>query len=196
MKTSKVLVAAVLSGVMFVSSVFATEGEKPGSASSDASNAVREQIVNALSDVPVTGQEVMIRFAVTEKKGFKLLNVDGDNSDLVVAVKSELASERILVPAEMEGVYSLKVRFSNESSKKEDAVTALRLQIADALSSVYVSEPSSVKVVFSVNDNAVSLKRVEGSNKALVTSVESTLEKSTIVAPAELAGNYSVVVKF
>jgi hypothetical protein len=64
------------------------------------------------------------------------------------------------------------------------------------LSDVVVTEPASVKVAFSVSDNNVVVKKVEGNNKALVSDVEKVLATTKIVAPNEVAGNYQIVVKF
>lgn len=197
MKTSKFFAAALLSGVLSLSSVFATEGDKPSSISSNANDILREQIVSALSDVPAVDQEVLIRFAVSEKKGFELLKVEGSNAELVSTVKSELSSSSIDVPAEFKGVYSLKVRFSeNAISEKVSSSDALRSQLAGALVNVNAPESSSVKVVFSVANNSIKLSKVEGNNSDVVSSVETALANANIVAPADLAGNYAVVVKF
>lgn len=197
MKKGKFLVAALLSGMVFVSSGLATEGERPGSVSTGAKNVVRNQIVNALSEVTANGQEVMVQFSVSADKGFKLLKVDGKNSDLVNQVKSKLVRESFDVPAEMEGVYSLKVRFSDtEEFKTEDAPALLRSQLAEALAEIPVYEPASLNVELFISNNTLKVKKVEGSNKALVSSVESVLNNSEIIPPAELAGNYQVTVKF
>jgi hypothetical protein len=196
MKTSKFFAAVLLSGVMFVTSVNATEGKNP--VSSKPGDNLRSQIVNALSDVSAVGEEVLIRFAVSDKKGFELIQVEGKDLAVVKAVKSELANEKIEVPAEMAGVYSLKVRFSNINGDVNtyDAASDLRSQFANVLSEVESTSPASVKVAFSVMDSNLVIKKVEGNNSTLVSSVERVLAKSSIVPPAELAGNYQVVVKF
>lgn len=197
MKASKFLVSVVLSGTMLVSSVFAAEGNKPVKAPLSPSDLVRNQIVNALSDVSATNQEVVIRFSVTEKKGFEVLKVEGKDAEIVEAVEAELASKLINVPSEMAGVYSLKVRFSDtEVSGTVDPANELRNEIASVLSDAVVSGSGSVKVAFSVVNNNVKIKNVEGTNKALVSDVKLALAKKPIVSPAELAGNFSVVVKF
>lgn len=196
MKTSKFFVTALISGLLLVSSVSATEGDKPSSASSAAYDMVRSQIVNALSDVAAVNQEVVIRFEVNEKKDFKLLKVEGKNNEVVNAVKFELMTERINVPTDMAGFYSIKVRFAESELTSVDPSSELRLQLAEALSGVKVSEPASVKVAFSVVNNGITLKKVEGTNKTLVADVETALAGSKIVPSAELAGNYQVVVKF
>lgn len=197
MKTSKFFVTAVLSGMLFISSVNATDGNKPVSASSNSKNMLRAQIVKALSNVSATDQEVFIRFSVSSEKGFELLKVDGKNTELVKTVKFELGNENILVPTDLEGVYSLKVRFSDrEALGTEDAASVLRNQIANALTDVMVNESASVKLELFINNNSLKVKKVEGSNKALVTFVESVLSNSAIVPPAELAGNYQITVKF
>jgi hypothetical protein len=198
MKTSKFLVAAVLSGTLLVSSVFATEGNKPGNTvKSEAGDVLRKQIVLALSNVSAVDQEVTIRFAVTKKNGFEVVNVEGKDADLVDVVKSNLAEKNFEVTSDMFGFYSVKVRFSDtEVAPKEDASAVLRSQIADALSNVEVSGPASVKVAFSVENSNIKLKKVEGANKVLVSDVETALNSSTIVPPADLAGNYQIVVKF
>lgn len=197
MKTVKFLVVAVVSGLMLVSSVNATEGSKPGKAGVSSSDEIRNQIVNALSDVAAVNQEVVIRFSVTEKKGFELLKVEGSDKEVVDVVKSELAGEKIFAPADMKGVYSLKVRFSDTDAVAfSDPATLLRNEIASVLSDVVVTEPASVKVAFSVSQKNVVVKKVEGNNKALVSDVEKVLATSKIVAPTEIAGNYQVVVKF
>jgi hypothetical protein len=197
MKTSKFFAAVLLSGVLSVSSVFATEGDKSSSISSNANDILREQIVSALSDVPAVDQEILIRFAVSEKKGFELLKVEGANAELVNTVKSELSSAPISVPSQLTGVYSLKVRFTeNEAKEKVSTTDVLRSQIAGALSNVNVPESSSVKLVFSVANNSIKLNKVEGQNANVVSSVESALANANIVPPADLAGYYAVVVKF
>jgi hypothetical protein len=197
MKTVKFLVVAVVSGLMLVSSVNATEANKPGKANVSASDEVRNQIENALSDVVAVNQEVVIRFSVTEEKGFELLKVEGTDVEVVDVVKSELANEKIFVSADMKGVYSLKVRFTDrEAITFTDPTTLLRDELASVLSDVVVTEPASVKVAFSVSNSNVVIKKVEGNNKALVSDVEKVLAASKIVAPAKIAGNYQVVVKF
>lgn len=196
MKTSKFFAAAFLSAVMFVSSVNATGGSKPGS--SNPGDNLRNQIVNALSDVAAVGEEVLIRFAVSDKKGFELINVEGKDNKVVNAVKSELANGKIEVPADMAGVYSLKVRFSDIDGavSSDDAEAVLRSQIANVLSEIAPAVPASVKVAFSVNNSQLVIKKVEGNNSALVSNVEKILANTTINAPAELAGNFQVTVKF
>ncbi len=197
MKTVKFFVVAVVSGLMLVSSVNASEGSKPGKAAVNPSNEIRNQIVNALSDVAAVNEEVVIRFAVSEKKGFELLKVEGSDKEVVNVVKSELANEKIFAPADMNGVYSLKVRFSDANTfALSDPAALLRSELAAVLSDVTVTEPASVKVAFSVSDSNVIVKKVEGNNKALVSDVEKVLSEKKIVAPTEIAGNYQVVVKF
>lgn len=197
MKTVKFLVVAVLSGMLSVS-VSATEGGKPVKAAvSSASDVVRSQIVEALRFVAPVNEEVVIRFAVSESKGFELLKVEGRDEEVVNVVKLELLDEKFEVPSEMSGVYSLKVRFSdNEAPAKKNASALLRDELASVLSEVVVAEPASVKVAFSVSNSNVIVKKVEGSNKALVSNVEKVLNEKKVAAPADLAGNYQVVVKF
>ncbi len=195
MKSVKFLVSAIISGMLCIPSVFAIEGEKPGEVLSK--NEVREQIVAALSDISAINQEITIKFMVSDKKSFELLSVEGESRNLVEVVKSELSRENISIPKDMEGVYSLKIRFSEtEDVKVEDASTTMRNLIANALSDVSVAEPASVKLAFSVVNNKMIVKKVEGNNKAVVSSVESALENSEIILPAELAGNYQLTVKF
>lgn len=196
MKKGKFFVTAILSGVMFVSSVFATEGNKPAMASSDAKNVVREQIVKALSDISALDQEVVIKFKVSDNSRFEIVNVEGQDKDLVSTVKEELKNEKIAVPAGLDGFYSIKVRFTDHEVVKEDAAAVLRSQLADALSSVNASESASVNVQLYINNNTLKVKKVEGSDKNLASAVETTLSKSSIVPPAELAGTYNVTVKF
>lgn len=197
MKTVKFFVVAVVSGLMLVSSVNATEGSKPGKAAVSSSDEIRSQIENALSDVAAVNEVVVIRFAVTEKKGFELLKVEGTDKEVVDVVKSELANEKIYVPSDMKGVYSLKVRFSGaDFMAYSDPKAILRNELASVLSDVVVTEPASVKVAFSVSGSDVVVKKVEGNNKALVTDVEKALATKKIVAPSEIDGNYQVVVKF
>lgn len=198
MKTVKFFAVAVLSGMMLVSSVNATESSKPVKATvSSAGDVVRNQIVEALRFVAPVNEEVTIRFAVNSQKGFELLKVEGRDPEVVDVVKSELINEKFEVPAGMSGVYSLKVRFSdNEIPVKTDASALLRNEIASVLSDVVVNEPASVKVAFSVSNSNLVIKKVEGNNKALVSNVEKVLSEKKVVAPADLAGNYQVVVKF
>lgn len=197
MKTKSLFSTAVLGGLMLVSTVLATESSKPGKVLK-ADDFLRNQIVNALSDVSAVNQEVVIKFAVSEKKGFELLKVEGIDAEVVDVVRAELVSEKIETPAELKGVYTIKVRFADSETVayKPDAATVLRNQIADVLSSVNVAESTSVKVAFSVEDKNLKIKKIEGENKSLVSDVEKILSNSSIVPPAELAGNYQVTVKF
>jgi hypothetical protein len=196
MKKVKFFVTALLSGVMFVSSVFATEGDKPAMASADASNVLRERIVRALSDISALDQEVVIKFKVSTDNRFEVVSVDGQDKDLVNSVKAEFKNEKISVPAGLDGLYSVKVRFTDHEVVKEDASEVLRNQLADALSTVNVSESASVNVQLYINNNTLKVKKVEGSDKSLASAVETTLTNSSIVPPAELAGTYNVTVKF
>jgi len=198
MKTSKFLVSALLSGVLLVSSVYGTESDKSKNTSTDAKNVVREQIVDALSDITApNNQEVYVHFSVSSDKGFELLKVDGANSELAKEVKSKLISENIKVTSELEGAYVIKVRFADKAEvKPELASDVLRKNIATALSSVEASDASSVKLTLTVKNDNVIVEKVEGSDKKVVSSVENVLAKNAIYSPAELAGTYQVTVKF
>lgn len=199
MKTVKFLVSALLSGVLLVSTANASEGEKSTSSSSEAKNVMREQIANALSDITVANDQVVfIHFNVSDKKGFELVNVAGTNADLISEVKANLSKGSFTVPSELEGEYMVKVRFTDKEEVSEAVSTSdyLRAQLSDALSSVKAVGGESVKVNFSVKGNSLKVNTVEGESKWLTTSVEKALSNAKIDAPASLAGNYQVTVKF
>jgi hypothetical protein len=80
-------------------------------------NAVREQLASVLSNVTFeNGSEVTLIFSVSSEKGFELLGVNGKDAELIHYVKKELSSKSIAVPSNLEGKYSVTVKFTDVTS--------------------------------------------------------------------------------
>ncbi len=199
MKTVKFFASALLISGLLVSTAIASEGDKAKSELKTSENSIREQLSSALSDVASSNEGVVfIYFTVSSEKGFEILNVAGENKILNDKVKSSLKGESISTPSNLKGSYMIKVLFTDNYAVNAPvkATDVLRSEVADALSKINVDESASVKLVLFVKDNNVSVSKVEGANKSLASSIESTLNASKISVPAELAGNYEIKVQF
>ena len=199
MKTVKFFASALLISGLLVSTAIASEGDKANSELKASENSIREQLSSALSDVASSNEGVVfIYFTVSSEKGFEILNVAGENKILNDKVKSSLKGESISAPSNLKGSYMIKVLFTDNYAVNAPvkATDVLRSEVADALAKLNVDESASVKLVLLVKDNSVSVNKVEGANKSLASSIESTLNAGKISVPAELAGKYEIKVQF
>lgn len=199
MKTVKFFASALLISGLLVSNAIASEGDKAKSELKASENSIREQLSSALSDVASSNEGVVfIYFTVSSEKGFQILNVAGENKILNDMVKSSLKSEPISTPSNLKGSFMVKVLFTDNYAVNApvNATDILRSEVANALSKINVDESASVKLVLEVKDNSISVSKVEGANKSLASSIESTLNASKINVPAELSGKYELKVQF
>lgn len=199
MKTVKFFASALLISGLLVSNAIASEGDKAKSELKASENSIREQLSSALSDVASSNEGVVfIYFTVSSEKGFQILNIAGESKILNDMVKSSLKSEPISTPSNLKGSFMVKVLFTDNYSviAPVKATDILRSEVADALSKINMGERASVKLVLEVKDNNISVSKVEGANKSLASSIESTLNASKINVPAELSGKYELKVQF
>ncbi len=199
MKTVKFFASALLISGLLVSTAIASEGDKANSELKASENSIREQLTNALSDVASSNEGVVfIYFTVSSEKGFEILNVAGENKILNDKVKSSLKGESISASSNLKGSYMIKVLFTDNYAVNAPvkATDVLRSEVAEALAKLNVNESASVKLVLLVKDNSVSVSKVEGANKSLASSIESTLNAGKISVPAELSGKYELKIQF
>lgn len=199
MKTVKFFASALLISGLLVSTAIASEGDKANSELKASENSIREQLTNALSDVASSNEGVVfIYFTVSSEKGFEILNVAGENKILNDKVKSSLKGESISASSNLKGSYMIKVLFTDNYAVTAPvkATDVLRSEVAEALAKLNVNESASVKLVLLVKDNSVSVSKVEGANKSLASSIESTLNAGKISVPAELSGKYELKIQF
>lgn len=199
MKTVKFFASALFISGLLVSTAIASEGDKANSELKASENSIREQLTNALSDVASSNEGVVfIYFTVSSEKGFEILNVAGENKILNDKVKSSLKGESISASSNLKGSYMIKVLFTDNYSVTAPvkATDVLRSEVAEALAKLNVNESASVKLVLLVKDNSVSVSKVEGANKSLASSIESTLNAGKISVPAELSGKYELKIQF
>jgi len=195
MKALNFVSSALLSGVLTVSTAFGSNGHDT---KSDLSS-VREELVSTLNVLADNySGEVNVVFKASPNGGFELTKVTGADKDLVDLVKNRLAKGSIKVPESLAGNYSVKVVFGEKTSAAEEFTPEklLRDAISEALAKVDVPN-GTVKLFFSVDENRLKIRKVEGSDKLLISTVENTLNNSTVSVPAEMTGkNYEVNVKF
>ena len=198
MKTVKFFASAILSSMLFTSALLASGGES-GSSAKASENALRDQIVDVLSNVSSgTSGVVYVLFSVDKEKGLEVLNVSGVDGELANKVKSKLANNKFSIPSSLEGKYMIKVRFADsyEVADKNAGINYLRSQISDKLTSLNASEGTSVNLVFSVNNSELKLKDVTSEDLKLATAVKSALSSSSFDLPSGIAGTYELKVKF
>lgn len=116
-KVVKVLSFAFLSSILVASKALASSGNVTLTDVKASENAIREQVASALTDASFQdGNEVYVYFSVSPSKGFEVNNVSGDNEELAQEVKRILSTKSIAAPANLEGKYLVKVKFSEISS--------------------------------------------------------------------------------
>jgi hypothetical protein len=196
MKVSNFVSSALLSSVLTVSTVFGNVNPN----AKTGENSVRDQIESSLTEIAdVNHGEVYVYFKASPVLGFELLNVSGADLTLVNKVKNQLAKGSISIPKTMEGSYYLKVIFADSKNvvKSVSPEELLRDAISEALAKVDVAN-GSVTLFFSVKGDKLDVKKVEGSDNALVSIVKNTIDKSAVSnLPAGITGkNYQINVKF
>lgn len=199
MKTVKFFVGTLISAVLFTSSVIAAEKDAVSSKEKASHDVIRDQMMYTFSDIAVeSNTDVYILFSVNEESGFQVKEVESIDKSVAGAVKARLKYSKIVAPTSLSGDYLIKIRFVTDSSveNKISDSDVLRSLLKENLSSLELPAGGSVNVKFSVKENALALKSVEGANENLVKAVESVLSKSSIETPSGIAGNYQVKVTF
>ena len=195
MKVLNFVSSALLSGVLTVSTAFGSNGHD---AKSELSS-VREQLVSTLSSIAEDHNgEVNVYFNASPKGTFEVLKVTGADNDLVNVVKNSLAKGSINIPEGFAGNYSVKVSFGEKAdvAKEVSPEELLRDAISEVVANLDVPN-GSVKLFFTVDNNQLKIRKVEGSDKVLVSTVENTLNNSSVSLPADLTWkNYEVNLKF
>ncbi len=195
MKVLNFIPITLLSSILVVSTAFGNNGSK--TTSCDIS--VRDQIGASLSEVSVDNNGIVfIYFNASPKDGFKLLQVKGSDNNLVQSVKRQLEKGSFVVPDCMVGSFILKIKIDNNifTDNSVPADEVLRNIISDELPKVNVPK-GSITLYFNVDENKLDVKRVEGTDKSLVSLVENSLNNSTVILPNEIAGkNFKIEMKF
>ena len=197
MKVSKLVLSAMISSVLILSTAFAAVASGNGSGSKAASQSVRSQIADVLTNLTNTG-EVYVYFNTSAEQGFKVLKVAGTDVRLAEKVKNRLVAQKIEAPKGMEGDYVVKVSFKDHDTfainmSSEDV---LRNAIVTAVENIAASEPSTVIITFSITGNKLKVVKVSGYNKSFATLVERSLDNTEVNTTEKLAGNYQIKVNF
>ncbi len=116
-KVVKFLSFAFLSSFLVAATALASNSSNTLTDVKASENALREQVANALSEVNFeNGNEVYVYFTVSPSKGFEVNSVSGENAGLTREVKRTLSTKSIVAPANLEGKYFVKVKFTDISS--------------------------------------------------------------------------------
>jgi hypothetical protein len=195
-KVFKFISVVMFSSLLMSASVFAKSGND-----SKKAEYIRQQLADVLSDASNDGNTgfVSIYFNVTSDKSFELLNVEGQNINLVKEVENTLKSNKIDVSTISEGKYLVKIHFVDKYASVSPYMPAqevLRDKISDVLSSVSTDNGGSIDVSFIVKNGNFIVKKVEGENRNLTSEVERILTSNSIAVPSELAGYYQLRVRF
>lgn len=197
MKVSKLVLSAMVSSVLFVSSAFSADLNGNGSGSKAAVASVRTQISEVLSDVSTTG-EVFVYFSTSAEKGFELVKVVGKDKSLVDLVKNRISTEKIDSPEGLEGSYVVKVSFKTENSFASSFSNEelLRIAVLSAVRDVPAVENTSATVLFSVDGNKLKVIKVSGTNDKVIALIEKSIDNAKVSTSEALAGNYEIRVNF
>ncbi|NJO67950.1 MAG: hypothetical protein HC830_00540 [Bacteroidetes bacterium] len=153
MKTTKKFLSALLSSVLISFQVMAGEPIPPVKSMANSKNAIREQIALSLKGLQAEDNaEVVVYFKIAAAKQMNLLNIIGENAELVKNVENQLRQRTISASQMLEGTYFLKVRFSkdaikNEIYKPEDLI---REQLGQTLAAIEIANSGRVSILFSV----------------------------------------------